>query len=105
MHATPYGYRKQVRKRKDIATLSQTEGQAKVLRRLAHSVIAPSTVQNIQEGNAANRTKQRLHGSEEQQIESGKILAKIFSKHYNKTCLLQHGFFTPTSEKTQILLT
>ena len=57
------------------------------MRRLAHSVIAPSTVQNIQEGNAANRTKQRLHGSEEQQIESGKILAKIFSKTEVKSML------------------
>ena len=87
LHATPYGYRKQVRKRRDIATLSQTGGQMKALRRLARSVIAPSTVQNIQEGNAVNHTKQRLHDSKEQQIEFGKILSKIFSKIEVKSML------------------
>jgi hypothetical protein len=59
----PYGYRSQIRARKDIHCLSQSGGHAKSLRRLARMIIVPATVKQIQDENAANNTKQRLHSS------------------------------------------
>lgn len=87
LRSTPYGYRKQVRKRRDLSMLSQTGGQAKAMRRLARSILAPTSVQEIQTSNALNQKKQRLYGTKEQQIESGKLLAKILSKTEVKSML------------------
>lgn len=80
LQSTLYGHRKLFRARRDIATLAPGGGQAKSSRRLVRSIIAPATIRAIQEGNATNRTKQRFYGTEEQQIQSGKMLGQILSK-------------------------
>jgi len=67
--------------------LSQNGGQAKALRRLTRAIIAPTTLKRVHEGNVSNRCKQRLRGSEEEQIQSGKALANIFSKTEVKSML------------------
>jgi hypothetical protein len=80
----------QVRKcraRKDLHELSQSGGHAKNQRRLARSIIAGATMQYIQKRNAQTGSKQRLCGSEEIQIQSGKVLATILSKKEVSTML------------------
>lgn len=80
LQSTPYGHRKQFRARRDIATLALGGGQAKISRTLLRSIIAPGTIRAIQEGNTTNHTKQRLRSTEEQQIQSGRMLGKILFK-------------------------
>lgn len=87
VQSTPYGYRKQSRARRDLHNLSQSGGHAKAQRRLARSIVAPATVRAVQEGNVVNQTKQRLCGSLETQLESGKVFASIMSKREVSTML------------------
>jgi len=87
LRLTPYGYRKQVRKPRDLSMLSQTGGQAKAMQRVARSIFTPSTIKEIQTSNALNHTKQRLHSPKEKQLEFGKLLAKILSKREVKSML------------------
>lgn len=80
MIKTPFGFRSQVRTRRDIHALSQSGGHAKALKRLARAVIAPSTTWNIQRQNRASHTHRRLCGDKEKQVENGKLFATMLSK-------------------------
>jgi hypothetical protein len=80
MKLTPYAYRTQIRARKDLQNISQSGGHTKAQHRLARLIIAPATVKRIQEENAANHTRKRLHGSKESQKESGLLMGNIWSK-------------------------
>jgi len=67
--------------------LSQRGGHAKVVRRLIRTVITPTTVHKVHKGNISNRQQQRLCGSEDEQIQSGKTLGTILSKTEVKSML------------------
>ena len=77
---TPYGYRKQSRVCRDLHNLSQSGGHAKAQRRLARSIVAPTIVIAVQEGNVVNQTKQRLCGSLQTQLELGKVFIEYYVK-------------------------
>ena len=80
MVRTPYGYRSQVRTRKDIHNLSQTGGHAKSQMRLARSILVPTSSQKAKENNASRGTKRRLCGNKEAQVGTGAVLASMLSR-------------------------
>jgi len=77
---TPYGYRSIVRERKDLSALSQNGGHAKRVRQLARTVIVPTIVKKIQVENHQTGSRQRLCGSRETQVETGKALASMLTQ-------------------------
>lgn len=80
MRKTPYGYRSQVRQRKDLGFLSQNGGHAKAQRRLIRAIVGPQTVGAVQEQNATLGLSGRLHGDNEAQIRTGKVFAGLLSQ-------------------------
>lgn len=87
LQKTPLGYRSQVRKRRDLSTLSQTGGHAKALKRLTRTLVGPETVRIIQERNIVEGRSGRLHGDEASQVQSGRVFASILSQKEVETIL------------------
>ena len=78
---TPYGYRSNVRPRKDVQDLARGGGQAKRTLRLARSILVPRTSMEVQMRDAANGSRERLCGTKETQEGTAKVLASMLSKH------------------------
>ena len=87
LQKTPLGYRSQVRKRRDLSTLSQSGGHAKALKRLTRTLVGPETVRNVQERNSAEGRSGQLHGDEASQIQSGRIFASMLLQTEVETIL------------------
>jgi hypothetical protein len=52
MKKMPYGYRTQIRQWKDLSSLSQTGGHAKVQRKIIRELLVAQTTATVQERNA-----------------------------------------------------
>jgi len=98
LQKTSFGFRSQIRKRRDLSSLSQKGGHAKSVRRLARTIVGPQTAREVQEQNMIEGKTRRLHGDEASQAESGRVFASLLSRTEVST-LLQDPKMVPVGEK------
>ena len=87
LQKTPFGHQSQVRKRRDLSTLSQSGGHAKALKQLTCTIVGSETVRNVQDRNSTEGQSGRLHGDEASQINSGRIFASMLLQTEVETML------------------
>jgi hypothetical protein len=87
MRKTPWGYRSQTRKRRDLGELSQSGGHAKAQRRILRSIVGAQTTSSIQEHNATEGRTSRLHGDTHAQMQTGRVFGSFMSRVEVETML------------------
>ena len=93
-----FGYRSQIRQRRDLSSLSQKGGHAKFVRRLARRIVGPQTARVVHDRNMIEGRTERLHGDESAQAESSRVFASLLSRTEVST-LLQDPKMIPVGEK------
>ena len=77
---TPVGYREQVRRRRDVSTLSQSGGRAKAQKNLTRNIIGLETPLRVQRRNAEEGHSGQIYGDRISHVKTGWVFASLLSR-------------------------